>query len=80
MGAVAFGAAGLTWRPPLARTALIAIGAVLLARAALVFVPSFWAPDQWPAFAVTTPAICFVLGARFAIGTWRAWRALSARA
>lgn len=75
----AFGAAGIGWRPPLTRTALVAISAVLLARAALVFVPSLWTPEQWPAFAVTTSAICFVMGACFAIGTWRAWPSLSSK-
>jgi hypothetical protein len=73
----AFGAAEIGWRPPLVRTALTAIAAVLLARAAAVFVPSLWATDQWPTFAFVTSAICFVMGACFAIGTWRAWPSLS---
>ena len=75
----AFGAAGIGWRPPLARTALLAIAAVLLGRAALVLVPSLWAPDQWPAFAVITSGICLVMGACFAMGLWRAWPNLSAK-
>jgi hypothetical protein len=75
----AFGAAGISWRPPLARTALIAIAAVLLARAALAFVPSVWAPEQTLAFITTTSAICFVMGACFAIGTWLSWQQLSQR-
>jgi hypothetical protein len=73
----AFGAAGIGWRPPLARTALVAIAAVLLARAALAFVPGVWAPEQTLAFIATTSAICFVMGACFAIGTWQAWPILS---
>jgi hypothetical protein len=74
----AFGAAGIGWRLPLARTALIAISAVLLLRAAMAFVPAFWPPEnQTSAFIITTSAICFVMGACFAIGTWRAWPSLS---
>jgi hypothetical protein len=73
----AFGAAGIGWRPPLTRTALIAIASVLLARAAMAFVPSFWPPEnQTFAFIATTSAICFVMGACFAIGTWQAWPSL----
>lgn len=75
----AFGAAGLGWRPPLARTALIAISAVLLLRAAMAFVPAFWPPEnQTSAFIITTSAICLVMGACFALGTWQAWPHLSA--
>ena len=77
--AFAFGAAGIIRRLPLTRTALIAISAVLLARAALGFVPSVWAPEQWPAFAIWSSGICFVMGACFAIGTWLAWPHLSRR-
>jgi heme/copper-type cytochrome/quinol oxidase subunit 3 len=76
----AFGAAGISWRPPLARTALIAIATVLLLRAAMAFVPAFWPPEnQTSAFIITTSAICFVMGASFAIGTWLSWPQLSQR-
>ncbi len=75
----AFGAVGIGWRPPLARTALCAIAAVLLARAALVFVPSLWASEQWPAFAISTSAICGIMGGCFAIGLRQAWPNLSKR-
>ena len=77
--AFVFGAAGLTRRLPLTRTALVAIAAVLLARAALGLVPSLWAPEQWPAFAFWSSGICFVMGACFALGTWLAWPQLSQR-
>ena len=73
----AFGAAGIFWRLPLTRTVLIAIAVVLLARAALAFVPSIWGPEQSLAFIATTSAICFVMGACFALGTWQAWPQLS---
>ena len=76
----AFGAAGIGWRPPLARTALVAISTVLLARAAMAFVPAFWPPEnQTTAFIATTSAICLVMGACFTIGTWLAWPQLSQR-
>ena len=75
----AFGAAGVIRRLPLTRTALVAIATVLLARAALAAVPSLWAPEQWPLFAFWSSAICFVMGASFAIGTRQAWPQLSQR-
>ena len=75
----AFGAADVGRRLPLTRTALMAIAAVLLARATLAFVPSVWAPEQWPVFAFWSSAICFLMGACFAIGLWRAWPQLSKR-
>ena len=76
----AFGAAGIGWRPPLMRTALTAIATVLLIRAAMAFVPAFWLPEnQSMPFIVITSAICFVMGACFAIGTWRAWAQLTGR-
>ena len=75
----AFSAAGQSRRLPLTRTALIAIATVLLARAALAFVPSAWAPDQTFAFIAWTSAICFAMGGLFAIGTWHVWPQLSRR-
>jgi hypothetical protein len=77
--AFAFSAAGKIWRLPLIRTALIAVSAVLLARAALGFVPSLWSADQWPGFAFWSSAICCVLGVCFANGLRRAWPTLSHR-
>lgn len=74
----AFGAAGVIRRWPLMRTALFAIAAVLIARSALAFVPSAWAPEQTIAFRIWSSAICFVMGACFAVGLWKAWPQLSA--
>ena len=71
--AFALGAVGVTRRLPLTRTALVAISAVLLARVALAFVPSAWAPEQSVAFIFWSSAACFVMGASFAVGTWLAW-------
>lgn len=76
----AFSAAGRMLRLPLARTALVAISSVLLLRAAMAFVPAFWPPEnQSLAFIATTSSICLVMGACFAIGTWKAWPTLSRR-
>jgi len=75
----AFGAAGVFRRLPLTRVALFAIAFVLLARAALGAVPSLWAPEQWPVFAFWSSAICLIMGASFAIGTYQAWPHLSQR-
>lgn len=77
--AFAFSAAGRFWRLPLARTALAAISVVLLARAFMVFIPSLWAPEQSMVFRSWSSAICLAMGLFFAIGTWRAWPALSKR-
>lgn len=76
--AFAFGAAGVSWRPPLARTALVAIATALLTRAIMAFVPAFWIPENrtLPFIAITS-VICFIMGACFAIGTWLAWPSLS---
>ena len=73
----AFGAAGVIRRWPLTRTALFAITAVLIARSALAFVPSVWAPEQTIAFRIWSSAICFIMGAFFAVGLWQAWPQLS---
>ena len=77
--AYAFGAAGTIRRLPLTRTALVAIAAVLLARAAMVFTPEVWAPEQTYAFRFWSSAIVLLLGLCFAIGTWRAWPSLAPR-
>lgn len=78
-GAYAFAAAGTIRRLPLTRTALIAIAAVLLARAAMVLTPQVWAPEQTYAFRIWSSAIVLLLGLCFAIGTWKAWPSLVAR-
>jgi hypothetical protein len=75
----AFGAAGVIRRWPLMRTALFAIAAVLLARSALAFVPSVWAPEQTIAFRIWSSAICFGMGTCFAVGLWKAWPQLSVK-
>ncbi len=73
----AFGAAGIGWRPPLARTALIAISVVLLLRALVGLVPGLFRPDLSTAFLVWSSLVCLAMGVCFAIGTWQAWPQLS---
>lgn len=70
--AYAFSAAGWGPRLPLARIALVAIAAVLLARGILGFTPVFL-PIPSLAFKLWSAAICVVMGACYALGTWQAW-------
>ena len=73
--AYAFAGAGLIRRLPLMRTALVVISAVYLARGLLI-VPVLL--QQNPAeFDIWSSLIVLVYGAVYAIGTARAWPALS---
>ena len=73
--AYAFAGAGLIRRLPLMRTALVAISAVYLARGLLI-VPVLL--KQNPVrFEIWSSLIVLVYGAVYAIGTVRAWPALS---
>ena len=74
--AYAFAAAGLIGRLPLMRVALVAISAVLLVRGMVGFTPIFL-PIPSIAFKLWSAAICLVMGACFAVGTWQAWSNLS---
>jgi hypothetical protein len=74
--AFALSAAGKFIRLPLARTALVAISAVLMLRAVLRFNPLFL-PIPSLAFKLWSSAICLIFGLCFAVGTRRAWSALS---
>jgi len=75
--AYSFSAAGVIGRMPLARTALVLISAVLIARTALFFVRTSWRPDLSLGFMAWSSAITLVLGLLFAIGTWHAWPTLT---
>lgn len=80
--AVAFSAAGALRRLPLRRLALFLISAVLLIRGVGYFIvpnSQFWRPDLSQTFLITSSAICVVMGACFALGTWFAWPQLSAK-
>jgi hypothetical protein len=80
--AFAFSAAGAFRRLPLRRLALFLISFVLLTRGIGYFIvpnSQFWRPDLSQTFLITSSAICVVMGACFALGTWRAWPQLSPR-
>lgn len=75
--AYAFAGAGLIRRLPLMRTALVAITAVYLLRG-LVLAPLLaFRPDKVDAFTLWSSLIVLVYGLAYALGTWRAWPALS---
>jgi hypothetical protein len=75
--AYAFAGAGLIRRLPLMRTALVAIACVYLLRG-LVLVPLLaLRPAQAGAFDYWSSLIVLAYGIFYAVGTWRAWPALS---
>jgi hypothetical protein len=79
--AFAFSAAGTLRLLPLSRLALFMISAVLLVRGMGYFIvpnAQLWRPDLSQTFMITSSAICVVMGACFALGTWQAWPQLSA--
>lgn len=77
--AYAFAGAGLIRRLPLMRTALVAISSIYLLRG-LVLVPLLAIhPERVDAFALWSSLIVLGYGISYAVGTWRAWPALSAR-
>jgi hypothetical protein len=77
--AYAFAGAGLIRRLPMMRTALVAISAVYLLRGLAPVPMLLFRPDLVDAFALWSSAIVLVYGLSYAIGTRRAWAALSAR-
>lgn len=78
--AYAFSGAGLIPRLPLIRTALVLITAVYLLRG-LVLIPAFALnPGGITPFVLWSSLIVLVYGLAYAVGTWTAWPALSARA
>lgn len=77
--AYAFAGAGLIRRLPLMRAALVAITCVYLLRG-LVLVPLFvLRPAMVNAFALWSSLIVLAYGIAYAVGTRRAWPALSAK-
>jgi hypothetical protein len=76
--AYAFSGAGLLPRLPLIRTALVAITAIYLLRGLALVPLALLRPDLLSPFALWSSLIVLVYGACYAIGTWRAWPALSA--
>ncbi|WP_309626994.1 hypothetical protein [Brevundimonas sp.] len=77
--AYAFAGAGLIPRLPLMRTALVLISAVYLLRG-LVLIPALVLnPGGVTPFVLWSSLIVLVYGVCYAVGTWVAWAALSAR-
>lgn len=77
--AYAFAGAGLLRRLPLIRTALVAISAIYLLRGLTLIPLALLRPDLLDPFALWSSLIVLVYGICYAVGTWRAWPALSAR-
>lgn len=77
--AYAFAGAGLIRRLPLMRTALVAIGAIYLLRGSVLFVALAARPELVDGFLLWSSLIVLAYGIAYAVGTWRAWPALSAR-
>lgn len=75
--AYAFAGAGLLPRLPLIRTALVAISAVYLLRGLAPIPLALLRPELLGPFALWSSLIVSVYGVCYAIGTWRAWPALS---
>ena len=75
--AYALAGAGLIARLPLMRPALVAISAIYLLRGLVIVRPALLGrPDLSQNFILWSSAIVFARGLVYAIGTWRAWRAL----
>ena len=76
--AYAFAGAGLMRRLPLMRTALVAISGVYLLRG-LALVPIAFVPEAQTPFNIWSSLIVLAYGLLHAVGTARAWPALSQR-
>ncbi|HEX9963700.1 MAG TPA: hypothetical protein VGB04_01810 [Allosphingosinicella sp.] len=76
--AYAFAGAGLLRRLPLMRTALVGISAVYLLRGLSLVPLALLRPDLVDPFALWSSLIVLIYGICHAVGTWRAWRTLSA--
>lgn len=75
--AYAFSGAGLVRRLPLLRTGLVVISAIYLLRGLVLFPALLLKPQLVDSFAIWSSVVVLVYGAAYAIGTWRAWPALS---
>ncbi len=78
--AYAFSGAGLIFRLPLVRTALVAITTVYLLRGLILVPLLLLRPHVVDAFTVWSSLIVLAYGVAYAVGTWRAWPSLSRRA
>lgn len=78
--AYALAGAGLIRRLPLMRTALVTITCIYLLRALVIGPLLVFRPGMVNAFALWSSLIVLVYGIVYAVGTWRAWPALSVTA
>lgn len=77
--AYAWSGAGLMRRLPLLRTALVVISAIYLARGLLILPIALTVPYAGGEFDYWSSLVVLAYGLVHAIGTWRAWPALSYR-
>jgi hypothetical protein len=78
--AYAFAGVGLIRRLPLMRTALVLISAIYLLRGLILLPLLALIPGAWAnigSFDIWSSLIVLILGAAYAVGTWRAWPSLS---
>ena len=77
--AYAFAGAGLIRRLPLMRTALVLISCIYLLRGLILVPLLLFRPAIVDGFTLWSSLIVLAYGVAYAVGTWRAWPALSAR-
>jgi len=77
--AYAFAGAGLIRRLPMMRTALVLISCVYLLRGLMLAPLLALKPELVDSFAIWSSLIVLVYGIAYAVGTWRAWPALSVK-
>ncbi|MDE1468520.1 hypothetical protein [Aurantiacibacter sp. D1-12] len=75
----AFSGAGKFARLPLLRTGLVVISAIYLLRGLMLVPLHLWRPEMTDAFTVWSSLIVLVYGVAYAVGTWKAWPAMSDR-
>ena len=78
--AYAFAGAGLIRRLPMMRTALVLISCVYVLRGLMLAPLLALKPEFVDSFAIWSSLIVLVYGIAYAVGTWRAWPALSVKA
>ena len=76
--AYAFAGAGMIRRLPLMRTALVLISGIYLLRG-LALVPISFTPAAQTPFNLWSSLIVLAYGIAYAVGTWKAWPALSTK-
>ena len=75
----AFSGSGAFWRLPLLRTGLVAIALIYLARGLILMPLLVWKPEAVGHFAIWSSLTVLIYGIAYAVGTARAWKAMSTR-